>query len=310
MSRKPPSPSVWSRWPARGVGPCAWACVLGTMLAFPFPFPFPFSVSAATLPEVEVSFVHEAPEFVFPMGEIEALAREETIRRLGKAFGFLRWLPSGQAAAPDAEWIVKLRQEQAGPGLIIWLEHHARVDGREFELPQNREQEVLYDLGSVIPSQSPSRLRDRVRKKIEEQLHEQFLDLVEVQLLRSIELADDVRAENPEHGVVVPLRLSDLKATRESLIGVRLKINDLHYGMFVIKAAGDVLEGDLAGCVRGQIQHFEVPPIDLQPPTWWHESLPEVMSKAQTKEVYMHEYDLDIGAGASTSDGIVTDPGD
>ena len=269
------------------------------------------SAAADGSPKVKVSFEHDAPEFAFPMTEVETLATNAVVTRLGEAFGFLEWTADDDAGSPAAEWVVMLRQEVAGPGLRIWLEHHAKVDGREFELPQLREHELLYDVGNVIPFQSPSRLRDRVEKKLEDQLNGDFFDLVEVQLLRWIKLADEVRAEVEEDGVVVPLRLSDLKATRESLIGVRLKINDLHYGMFIVKAAGDVLNGDLAGCVRGQIQHFEVPPIDdIDPPTWWHHSLPGVMSRAQTKEVYMHDYDLDIGAGASTSGGIVTDPDD
>ena len=306
MSRQSSSPSVPSRWTARPVGLLPWVVVLVGVLGLPLPYP----ATASTLPEVEVSFVHDAPEFVFPMEEIQDLAQEETLRHLGEAFGFLRWLPSGESATPAAEWVVKLRQEPAGPGLRIWLEHHARVDGREFELPQLREHEILYDLGNVIPSQSPSRLRDRVQNKLEAQLNEDFLNLVEVELLRRIELTDDIRAETREDGVVVPLRLSDLKATTETRIGVRLKINDLHYGRFVVKAASQVFDGELTGCVRGWIEEFEVPPIGDFEPDWWHDSLPEVMSRAETKEVYMHDYDLDIGAGAATSDGLVTDPGD
>jgi len=300
--------SVWSRVKRSSSG---LALLLGLAVS-----QWPDPASATALPEVKVSFVQDAPGFVFPMTEVEALAKEAVASRLGEAFGFIVWKTSessDDSTSPAAEWTVILRQEEAGPGSRIWLEHHVQVGGPTFELPQNREHELLYELGNVIPFQSPNRLRDRVEQQLEDQLNGDFLDLVAAQFLRLIPLSHEVRAEadvDPPR-LVVPLRLNEMKATSESMIGVRLKINNQQFGMFVLKASSQVVDGDLIGCVHGRIHEFEVPPIDdLVPPVWWHHSLPSVISRAQTTEVYMHDYDLDLAAGASTLGGIATEPDD
>lgn len=195
-------------------------------------------------------------------------------------------------------------------GWRIWLEHHARTDDREFELPQTPEHRQLYRLGEVLPTQNSDRLALRIRDQLSSQLNDNYLAQAQQLFLRLIPLSDEVMADPSKERVVVPIRLREIKATSDSLLGVRLKANEEEYGKIVMKASSRVVEdGNLKGCVRGRIHQFEVPPIDdLDLPTWWDDRLPDVLSQTHTKEVYMHEYFLDLAARTETTGGLVIEP--
>ncbi len=280
-------------------------------------------------PTVGVRVVIEADVFLLPEGVVEDSVASWLASELSQELGFLKWRrlaadddeahQVGHEPTPpvDAKWLVKVEQEtilvptlegDVVQGWKIWLRHYGDLGKETFELKQTLEGSQLYGWGEVLPKHNYVLLEARLRDKLPSQLDDDFLGWVSEHFLRKIAIADTVIVDDER--VIVPLRLEDIKAARESSLGVRLKTNDEVFGTVVMKPLSEVAEGDHLGLVQGKVSEIEDPSVDenLGLPKWRHPKFPDIFAGAEALDVYMHLYRPDRTAGAATDSGNAWDP--
>lgn len=232
-------------------------------------------------------------------------------------WGYLDWR---HQPLPDsaAQWIIRLEQQAVQLTLddgstardwIIHLNHYARIgDGNEFKLQRFGENNVLYRAGTVRPTHDARQFKQDLADKLEQQLDDVFLRIVEDRFLERIPLASDIVFDPSQEMVIVPLRRSDIRATKETLFGVEFVSSSDLEGEMKIRAASQIRSGQRSGLMIGHITEFSLPSVSVPVPAWWDDRVADILANASEKNIYMVDYFLDAAAGTATSGGVVLEP--
>lgn len=295
-----------------------WACGLAFALSFKG------ATAQEDLPRVAVTIENASPIFddlirAHPALTAELVREHITVPAKDTRWGYLEWL---DRPAPDAaaEWIIKLEQKDVeialpngsvGKGTRIQLNHYARIgDGDEFALKQFNQDTQLYSEISFVPTQDHRQFTTDLSGKLKEQLTDAFTTLIEDSFLKRIPLTRDIVFDTEKEFVIVPIRRSDIRATKDTILGIEFKSEEEFDGQMTIRAASLIPSGDRSGFIMGHITAFSLPRVELTAdlPAWWDNSLPDIFENALEKTVYMVDYYLDPAAGAATAGGTVLVP--
>jgi len=243
---------------------------------------------------------------------VDKLATSATRR-----WGFLDWVPAGNGSVTaDAAWTIKIEVEVKTitvngvefPAETVYLNHYADTDGQAVRLHQSDEAQRLYDMGAPRPLQDPQGLKEDLLKKLGEQL-DQLLNGRQVeQALFKVQLSDQLMFdENNEH-IIVPFRLSDLRAEQEVQFKVRLVPVQAVRDDFELEEDGAVDEGEHEGYIIARIIDWSVRSIDVSTPEDWVPELPALMSSFDAAHVFLQDYSPSLSGAVNTDDGVVLDP--
>ena len=283
-------------------------------------------VAGATLadpdrPSIRVVFKLDAPTFSdldeADLVEVAEQATATLSERANRRWGFLEW-GADPASEPVAEWIIVLEEEvlaltdesgEVFEDSIIRLDHSGVIGDTTFGFDQGVDRRILYQWGQPKPVQSATVLADDINTRLGVQLGE-LLESFEVEnFLEKIPLGTTLIADEEKHRLVVPLRIEDLRADRESVLGVVFMAPADQEGLLELEAAAAVTEeGDHKGYVVGRIMDVVFVGITVQPRIWWHQEVVDLITESSDVKIFMLQYSPSLSGTASTDGGVVLDP--
>ena len=283
-------------------------------------------VAGATLadpdrPSIRVVFKLDAPTFSdldeADLVDVAERATATLSERANRRWGFLEWA-ADPASEPVAEWIIVLEEEvlaltdesgEVFEDSIIRLDHSGVIGDTTFGFDQGVDRRVLYQWGQPKPVQSATVLADDINTRLGVQLGE-LLESFEVEnFLEKIPLGTTLIADAEKHRLVVPLRIEDLRADRESVLGVVFLAPADQEGLLELEAAAAVTEeGDHKGYVVGRIMDVVFVGITVQPRIWWHQEVVDLITESSDVKIFMLQYSPSLSGTASTDGGVVLDP--
>jgi len=192
---------------------------------------------------------------------------------------------------------------------IIRLDHSGVIGDTTFGFDQGVDRRILYQWGQPKPVQSATVLADDIDTRLGVQLGE-LLESFEVEnFLEKIPLGTTLIADAEKHRLVVPLRIEDLRADRESVLGVVFMAPADQEGLLELEAAAAVTEeGDHKGYVVGRIMDVVFVGITVQPRIWWHQEVVDLITESSDVKIFMLQYSPSLSGTASTDGGVVLDP--
>lgn len=272
-------------------------------------------------PTIRVVFKVDAPTFS-DLGEtgIDEVAKRATATLSEKAnrrWGFLEW-SADPASDPVAEWTIVLEEEvlaltdesgQVFEDSVIRLDHSGTIGDTTFSFDQGLDRRVLYQWGQPKPVQSATVLADDIDTRLGSQLGE-LLESFEVEnFLEKIPLGTTLIADAEKHRLVVPLKIEDLRADRESVFGVVFVAAADEEGLLELEAAAAVTEeGDQKGYVVGRIMDVIFVGITVPPRIWWNQEVADLIADSSDVKIFMLQYSPSLSGTASTDGGVVLDP--
>lgn len=251
--------------------------------------------------------------------EIAEAAIEKLAANATRRWGFLDWMSARDGGVTaDATWTIKVEAEaktitlpdgQQYEADIVYLNHYASIGGLPVRLYQSESAQLLYDLGEPKPVQSPEEFTEDLLRKLGEQI-DLLLNGEEIEsVLFRVRLSDELVFDKDNKHIIVPFRLSDLRAEQEVRFKVRLVPEQAVRDDFELEEDGAVDElGDLKGLIIARIVDWSVPSLPASTPTWWVEDLPEYVSQFDGAHIFMLEYSPSLSGAANTDNGVLLDP--
>jgi len=279
------------------------------------------TAAAPDRPTIRVVLKIDAPTFAdlgdAGLAEVADRATAVLAERANRRWGFLEW-SADPASEPVAEWVISIDEEvltvtdesgQAFADSIIRLDHSGIIGDRTFDFDQGIDRRVLYQWGQPKPVQSATVLADDVETRLDAQLME-LLDSFEVEnFLEKIPLGTTLIADADKHRLVVPLKIEDLRADRESVLGVMFVAAADEEGLLELEAAASVTEeGDQKGYVVGRIMDVIFVGITVPPRIWWNQEVADLIADSSDVKIFMLRYSPSLAGTPSTDGGVVLDP--
>jgi hypothetical protein len=280
------------------------------------------ALAAPDRPAIRVVFKLDAPTFSHFEEEADLILLTERATstlsaRANRRWGFLDW-GSDPDTVPVADWIIVIKEEvlaitdESGDVFadsVIRLEHSGIIGDTTFEFDQTEERRTLYMWGQPKPVQDSRVLADDISNRLDAQLGE-LLESFEVEkFLGKIPLGSTLIADAENERLVVPLKIEDLRADRDSVFGVVFFELAEEKGHLELEAAAVVLEeGANKGYVVGRILDVVFVGITIPPRIWWDPQVADLISAATDVRVFMFDYSPSLAGTTATEDGVVLDP--
>jgi len=279
------------------------------------------ALAAPDRPAIRVVFKLDAPTFSDLEETDFALVAERATTalsaRANRRWGFLEW-GSDPDSVPVAEWTIVIEEEvlavtdESGDVFsdsVIRLEHSGVIGSTTFDFEQTEDRRTLYLWGQPKPVQDSTVLADDIEDKLDAQLGE-LLESFEVEnFLEKIPLGRTVIADAEKQRLVVPLKIEDLRADRDSVLGVVFFELAEEKGHLELEAAAAVPEeGANKGYVVGRILDVVFVGITIPPRIWWDPQVADLISAASDVRVFMFDYSPNLAGTTATEEGVVLDP--
>ncbi len=279
------------------------------------------ALAAPNRAAIRVVFRFEAPTFSdLEQADLAVVAERATTilsARANRRWGFLEW-DSDPDSAPVADWIIVIEEEvltvtdESGDVFadsVIRLEHSGVIGDTTFDFDQTEDRQTLYSWGQPKPVQDSTVLADDIANRLDAQLGE-LLESFEVEkFLEKIPLGRTVIADAVKERLVVPLKIEDLRADRESVLGVVFFELAEQKGYLELETAATVTEeGAHQGYVVGRILDVVFVGITIPPRIWWDPQVADLISNASDVRVFMFEYSPSLAGTSATEEGVVLDP--
>lgn len=279
------------------------------------------TLAAPDRPAIRVVFEVDAPTFAdlgeTGLAEVAERATAALSERANRRWGFLEW-SADPASEPVAEWVIAIEEEvlavtdesgQVFEDSVIRLDHSGIIGDTTFSFDQGLDRRVLYQWGQPKPVQSATVLADDIDTRLDVQLGE-LLESFEVEnFLEKIPLGDTLIADAEKQRLVVPLKIEDLRADRESVLGVVFVAAAHEEGLLELEAAAAVTEdGDQQGYVVGRIMDVVFVGITVPPRIWWNQEVADLIADSSDVKIFMLRYNPSLSGTASTDEGVVLDP--
>ncbi len=279
------------------------------------------ALAAPDRPAIRVVFKLNAPTFSdfqeADLAEVAERATDILAERANRRWGFLEW-DAEPASGPVAEWIIRLDEEvqaltsdsgEVFQDSVIRLDHSGVVGDTTIDFTQGEDLRTLYVWGQPKPVQTAAVLADDIEERLEAQLGELLESVAVEKFLEKIPLGNAVIADAAKERLVVPLRIEDLRADRDSVLGVVFYELAEQQGYLELEAAAAVTEeGTNQGFVVGRIMDVVVVGITIPTRIWWHPQVADLISNASEVKVFMYDYSPSLSGTASTDEGVVLDP--
>jgi hypothetical protein len=266
-------------------------------------------------------FKLEAPSFS-DLGEagLALVAERATTTlstRANRRWGFLDWGPE-PTSQPVADWIIALEEEKSSltdesgdvfEDSVIRLVHSGAIGDTGFDFEQTGNSATLYLWGQPKPVQAATVLADDIDERLDAQLGELLESLEVEKFLEKIPLGSTVIADAEKERVVVPLKIDDLRADRDSVLGVVFFDLAEETGHLELETAATVTEeGANQGFVVGRIMDVVFVGITIPPRIWWHPLVADLISNASEIKVFMFKYSPSLAGNSATEGGVILDP--
>ncbi len=192
---------------------------------------------------------------------------------------------------------------------VIRLEHSGVIGDTTFDFDQTEDKRTLYLWGQPKPVQDSTVFADDIENRLQVQLGE-LLESFEVEkFLEKIPLGSTVIADAEKQRFVVPLKIEDLRADRDSVLGVVFFELAEEKGHLELEAAAVVPEeGANKGYVVGRILDVVFVGITIPPRIWWDPQVADLISDASDVKIFMFDYSPSLAGTTATEDGVVLDP--
>lgn len=279
------------------------------------------ALAAPDRPAIRVVFKLDAPTFSdLEEADLALVTKRATATLSARAnhrWGFLEW-GSDPDSEPVAEWIIVVREEvlavtdESGDVFsdsVIRLDHSGVVGDTTFDFDQTEDRRTLYLWGQPKPVQDSGVLADDIENRLEAQLGE-LLESFEVEkFLEKIPLGNTVIADAENERLVVPLKIEDLRADRDTVLGVVVFEMAEEKGHLELEAAATVPEeGANKGYVVGRILDVVFVGITIPPRIWWDPRVADLISAASDVKIFMFDYSPSLSGTTATEEGVVLDP--
>jgi len=277
--------------------------------------------AAPDRPSIRVVFKLDAPTFSdfeeADLARVAERAMDTLSARANRRWGFLEW-GAEPASEPVADWIIVLAEEvlavtdesgEVFEDSVIRLEHSGVIGDTTFGFDQSENRRTVYLWGQPKPVQAAAVLADDIEDRLDTQLGE-LLESFEVEnFLEKIPLGSTLITDAEKHRLVVPLKIEDLRADRESVLGVVFMAPADQEGLIELEAAAAVTEeGDHKGYVVGRIMDVVFVGITVQPRIWWHQEVVDLITESSDVKIFMLQYSPSLSGTASTDGGVILDP--
>jgi len=279
------------------------------------------ALAAPNRPAIRVVFKLDAPTFSdLEEADLALVAERATTTlstRANRRWGFLDW-GSEPDPVPVADWIIVIKEEvvavtdESGDVFedsVIRLDHSGVIGDTTFDFDQTDDSRTLYLWGQPKPVQDSGVLADDIEKRLDAQLGV-LLESFEVEkFLEKIPLGNTVIADAEKQRLVVPLKIEDLRADRDSVFGVVFFELAEEKGHLELEAAAAVTEeGIHKGYVVGRILDVVFVGITIPPRIWWDPQVADLISAASDVRVFMFDYSPSLAGTTATEEGVVLDP--
>ena len=277
--------------------------------------------AAPDRPAIRVVFKLDAPSFSDLGEEDLALVAERATttlsERANRRWGFLEW---GVESTTDqvADWIIVLEEEvlavtdesgEVFEDSVIRLVHSGVIDDTTFGFDQSEDRRTLYLWGQPKPVQSAGVLADDIEGRLDVQLGDLLESLEVEKFLEKVPLGSTLIADSVQERIVVPLKIEDLRAARDSVLGVVFFELAEEQGHLELEAAAAVTEeGADQGFVVGRIMDVVFVGITIPPRIWWHPQVADLITNASEVKVFMYEYSPSLAGTSATESGVILDP--
>jgi hypothetical protein len=279
------------------------------------------AVAAPDRPAIRVVFKLDAPTFSdLDEADLAFVAERATTTlsaRANRRWGFLDW-GSEPDSEPVAEWLIVVREEvqavtdESGDVFsdsVIRLDHSGTIGDTTFDFDQAGDRRTLYLWGQPKPVQDAGVLADDIERRLESQIGE-LLESFEVEkFLEKIPLGSTVIADEENERLVVPLKIEDLRADRDTVLGVVVFEMAEEKGHLELEAAATVPEeGATKGYVVGRILDVVFVGVTIPPRIWWDPQIADLISAASEVRIFMFDYSPSLAGTTATDEGVVLDP--
>ncbi|MEM9057794.1 MAG: hypothetical protein AAGD86_09970, partial [Pseudomonadota bacterium] len=216
----------------------------------------PSLAAAEVRPKMHVEFVFETDLFDGMTDTEKQMVAEGVRARViadaGRRWGYLDWV--ADAAPEDAavpRWQVRLEAEELsvtmGDGQVItdsqiYLRHYAVLDGAHRRLWEAPSEDLLYDLTDSRPLNNPPQLLSELETRLTEQLNTLLSNQSVGTALGGVPISDVIVLDPGKSRIMLPMRLIDLRAGKNTVFRVGLRDETLNGARFRLKESGSVAE--------------------------------------------------------------------